>query len=105
MLRHQKSGNCLTVYLHGEIDHCFAERYRETINTLLEDTQITTLILDYSSATFMDSAGVGLIIGRYKRMRSRDGRVLAKHMSPDIERLFRLAGLHRIISIDESGRT
>ena len=48
----------------------------------------------------MDSSGVGLIIGRYKTMKEKNGTVSATGMKPPIERLFRMAGLHRIISIE-----
>lgn len=103
MIRYQKAGKQMTVYLDGEIDHCFAEQARNEIDRLLTDSAIERLLFDFSSATFIDSSGVGLIIGRYKKMASRGGRVFARKMSPGISRLFRLAGLHRIITIEEAG--
>ena len=50
----------------------------------------------------MDSSGVGMIIGRYKTMHARGGSVAACGLQPPIDRLFHLAGLHRIIAITET---
>lgn len=71
---------------------------------MIADAQIKRLILDFTDVSFMDSSGVGMIIGRYKTMRARGGSVGAIGLHPPVDRLFRLAGLHRIIQIEPSGR-
>ena len=53
---------------------------------------------------FMDSSGVGMIIGRYKTMKAHGGSVYAQGLNPPIDRLFHLAGLHRIITIKSGGQ-
>ena len=98
----EKSGESLTVYLNGEIDHCCAERLRKEIEMHLRDQSIQRLMLDFSHVTFMDSSGIGMLIGRYKTMAERGGCVLARGMQPSVGRLFRMAGLHRIIAEQES---
>ena len=50
----------------------------------------------------MDSSGVAMIIGRYKTMAARGGRVTACGLMPPVDRLFRLAGLHRIIAVEDA---
>jgi len=98
----EKCGASLTVYLHGEIDHCSAERLRKEIENHLRDQSIEQLMLDFSHVTFMDSSGIGMLIGRYKTMAERGGSVSARGMQPSVSRLFRMAGLHRIIAEQES---
>ena len=98
----EKSGECLTVYLNGEIDHCSAERLRKEIEIHLRDSSIQKLLLDFSHVTFMDSSGIGMLIGRYKTMAQRGGSVSARSMQPSVGRLFRMAGLHRIIAEQKS---
>lgn len=100
MIKSCKTGDQLTVCLQGEIDHCVSEALRESIETLLCDQRIRHLVLDFSGVTFMDSSGIGMIIGRYKTMLRRNGKVSARSLKPGIERLFRMAGLHRIIEIE-----
>ncbi len=100
MLNMRREGAKLTAYLTGEIDHCRAADMRAQIEDALGDKAIRTLTLDFADVTFMDSSGVGMIIGRYKTMKARGGEVIAANMTQPVQRLFRMAGLHRIIQIE-----
>ena len=99
MLESRRTGDRLCVHLSGEIDHCVAASLRGEIESLLRDPTAKSLWLDFSDVTFMDSSGVGMIIGRYKTMKARGGSVHACGLHPPVDRLFHLAGLHRIITI------
>ncbi|MBR5301833.1 MAG: STAS domain-containing protein [Clostridia bacterium] len=98
----ERCTECLIVYLSGEIDHCSAEKLRKEIEEKLLDRTIRRLVLDFSHVSFMDSSGIGMLIGRYKTMTERGGNVFARGMQPSVCRLFRMAGLHRIIAEQES---
>ena len=102
MLQCTQQGDALTVRLCGEIDHCAAESLRNEIEMQIVRRNAKRLILDFSQVTFMDSSGVGMIIERYKTMHARGGSVAACGLQPPIDRLFHLAGLHRIIAITET---
>ena len=104
MIKSRKNGDQLIVYLSGEIDHCTANALRGEIEALLSDTKIRRLLLNFEAVSFMDSSGVGMIIGRYKTMRARGGSVGAYGLHPPVDRLFRMAGLHRIIAQEDTGR-
>lgn len=104
MIKSKKNGERLTVYLSGEIDHCSADRLRGEIEALLCDARIRRLTLDFSHVSFMDSSGVGMIIGRYKTMHERGGTVTACGLGPATEKLFHMAGLHRIIAQEDAGK-
>ncbi len=92
----------LIAYLSGEIDHCCAQKLRGEIERELQDQSIRKLIMDFSHVSFMDSSGIGMLIGRYKTMSDRGGLVFARNMQPSVRRLFHMAGLHRIIAEQES---
>ena len=92
----------LLVSVRGEIDHHTAAAIRTGMDALLFARRPARLVLDLSAVTFMDSSGVGMIIGRYKTMHARGGSVAACGLQPPIDRLFHLAGLHRIIAITET---
>ena len=96
----KRYGDTVTVMLCGEIDHCSAEIIRDRIESAIRPAEIRHMCLDFKEVSFMDSSGIGLIIGRYKTMKGKNGTVSATGMKPPIERLFRMAGLHRIISIE-----
>ena len=105
MLTFERDKDRLRVFLAGEIDHCAAEGMSARIEQQLTDLSILELWLDFSQVTFMDSSGIGMVIGRYKTMAARGGTVVACGLHPPVDRLFRMAGLHRIIrEMAEGGR-
>ena len=98
VLRWKENGEELTVFLNGEIDHYAAESLRNQIEALIRKKNVKTLIFDFAGVTFMDSSGIGMLIGRYKTMASRGGWVYACGLTGPTERVFKMAGLHRIIA-------
>ena len=102
MLQTTKQGDALTVYLTGEIDHCVAEGLRNEIEMLIVAHDPHRLILDFSQVSFMDSSGIGLIMGRYRALGMKQGCILAEGVNEHIQRLLRLSGVHRYMEIRES---
>ena len=101
MIKSKRHETELTVFLSGEIDHCTSSQMREDIEFLWAKRQATHLILDFSNVSFMDSSGIGMIIGRYKTVSSTGGTISASGLHPPIDRLFHMAGLHRILRITD----
>ncbi len=98
MLNTNLEGDRLTVRLSGELDHYCAQAVRRQIDgQLAADDAIRCLILDFSELSFMDSSGIGVILGRYRVMRDRGGTVCVTHMNPHIARIFHMSGMDRII--------
>ena len=87
----------VTVQLEGELDHCSADRIRASLEALIEDTNVKRLVIDLGKLTFMDSSGIGVIIGRYRTLIRRNGSVAVKNPSAAIDRIFQMSGLYRII--------
>ncbi|MGN0624631.1 MAG: anti-sigma factor antagonist [Oscillospiraceae bacterium] len=92
----------VTACLIGEIDHHGAGHLRETIDEMVKRIHPDTLILDFRDVTFMDSSGIGLVMGRYRLIREWGGTVEIHNPSPSIKKVMRLAGLDRIASIHSS---
>ena len=101
MLETSRIGDMLVAHLGGELDHCQATALRGELEDALKSPGITRLHVDMTDVTFMDSSGIGLLIGRYKTVTRLGGRMSAGGMTPEVERLFRMGGLHRIIEITE----
>ena len=97
MLKHARHGNTLTVRLDGELDQYSAIRIRQDLDDLIADTRVKRLILDLQGLTFMDSSGIGVIIGRYRTLLSRGGSVAVCGESPHVQRIMQLSGLYQII--------
>ena len=102
MTKIERNGNCVKVTLRGELDHCSAIDMRAVIETAIKDMQVMEMHLDFTQVSFMDSSGVGMLIGRYKTMHARGGKISARGLNAQTEKLYRMAGLHRIIPIENS---
>ena len=97
MLEHARQKDTLLVRIRGELDHYSAEQVRTELDELIADERIQHLVIDMKGLTFMDSSGIGVLIGRYRTLARRRGTLSVQNMSPLIERIFQLSGLHQII--------
>ena len=92
-----KKGPRMHARLCGELDHHSAVQARNMLDTMLHDITIRDLTLDLSGVTFMDSAGLGVILGRYRILSLRGGKLTVCGMSSAIDRIFRMSGLYAIV--------
>lgn len=92
----------LTAVIYGDIDHHTAKFIRGEIDAAISEHNPETLILDFKYVTFMDSSGIGLVMGRYKIMNELGGEVLTANPAPYIRKVMQLAGLHRLSRIISS---
>lgn len=97
MLYYEKKRNALIIRLTGELDHNVAARIRAEVDALIVDSGARRLIFDLNDLRFMDSSGIGLIIGRYKLMSKRGGSVAVSAPGAHIDRIFEMAGLYQLI--------
>ena len=95
----EKIGNVLVVSLIGELDHHSAEEVRVKIDDRISRENIRKLVLDFSGVTFMDSSGIGVVIGRLKKVQNRDGKVCITNVNKRVDKVFTLSGLYKIITV------
>ena len=89
----------LYVRFDGELDQHNVESLRVRIIELIDKYLIKHLVLNFSKLQFMDSSGVGFIIGRYNRLKRDNGEVILCAMNPSIKRIVMLSGLSKICTI------
>jgi stage II sporulation protein AA (anti-sigma F factor antagonist) len=80
-----------------EIDHHSAERIRNAVDAAFEKSPCTHMVFDFTKVGFMDSSGIGMIIGRYKQTEKRGGALALAHMNEAMTRLYTISGLAKII--------
>lgn len=90
----------VTAYLTGEIDHHSAKGMREEIDETVQRASPDELILDFKDVTFMDSSGIGLVMGRYALMQEFGGTLKVVNLSSHIKKVMKLAGLDRLAVIE-----
>ena len=93
----------LTAYLSGEIDHHTAKGIREEIDGAVLRAVPQKVYLDFKDVVFMDSSGIGLVMGRYALMQEQGGELHVVNMSSHIDKVMKLAGLDNLALI-ENGR-
>lgn len=100
-MKYQVQENCLTIYLPKEVDHHNAEEMRKNADTLIENNHIKYIIFDFGVTDFMDSSGIGIIMGRYKMIRLIGGEVWAVHTNARIKKILTMSGMTKIMQIYE----
>ncbi len=103
-LKLTQQGDTLTAALVGELDHHGAGEVRDNLDTAVLRTRCRRLVLDFSPLTFMDSSGIGLVMGRYRLMQSLGGSLTVSGTNPRLERMLRLAGLEKLPIWDDTER-
>ncbi|MBQ7725890.1 MAG: anti-sigma factor antagonist [Clostridia bacterium] len=93
-------GETVTAYLYGELDHHTAKEMREAIDGALERNMPSRLVLNFQNVSFMDSSGIGLVMGRYKRLARTGAELHITGTSPQIFKVMRLAGLERLATLE-----
>ncbi len=92
--------NTVTAHIVGEIDHHNAAHLRKEIDFAIEKHKPEELILDFDEVTFMDSSGIGLVMGRFKVTHEYGGKIIVANTSTQIKKVMRLAGLDKLASIE-----
>lgn len=95
------NGTTLTVKLPKEIDHHNAEEIRREADQILQRRLIRMIVFDFEKTDFMDSSGIGMIMGRYKNMRFMGGSVIAVHVCGRMQRILTMSGIYKLIDIYE----
>jgi stage II sporulation protein AA (anti-sigma F factor antagonist) len=101
-LEHQR--HILIVRLQGELDHHTADEVKTRMEEAIHKGNSTHVILSLKDLVFMDSSGLGVILGRYKLLKSRGGKMVICDASPGVYRLFELSGLFKIMPIHDNER-
>ncbi len=89
----------LIVSVTGDIDQHNAASIREQIDMRISHENVRKVIFDFTKLDFMDSSGIGIIIGRYKLMRAINGEVCIVVQKPTVRKLLELSGVQRIALI------
>lgn len=93
----QVIGDILIANAHGEVDHHRASKLRDEIDEAMIAFHCKNLIFDLEKVTFMDSSGIGVVLGRYNKILQKGGRFIITGCSEYIERILQMAGVFSVI--------
>lgn len=92
-------GSILTIRVPAELDHHLADEIRRQAEEIQSENQICQIDFDFGKTTFMDSSGIGLIMGRFREIQLTGGKVRAVHAGERVRRILKISGVSRVIEI------
>lgn len=96
---------CLIIKPAGELDHHNALRIRNEADKIIDRRNIKHIIFDFSNTSFMDSAGIGVIMGRYRKVIFIGGKIAVVNVGMSVDRILKISGLYKIIEKHDSVET
>ena len=94
---YKKEDKQLIFKLQEDIDECSVQKIRRKLDNEIERYMPKEIIFDFNNVSFMDSAGIGLIIGRYKLANMLGGKVQVANMTAPVRKIFEMSGIQKII--------
>lgn len=94
----------LVVPMPKEVDHHVAKNLSREIDFLVDSWHVKTLIFDFSGTDFMDSSGIGVLLGRRKTMELYSGEMRAINLGERVEKIFEKSGLFKVINVERTGK-
>ncbi len=95
----KKSADTLTLKLNGDLDESNAHFVREKTDYLIDNNKITRFVYDFRNLTFMDSSGIGVILGRYKKLKANNIAMFISNPNSQVMKVIRTSGINEIINI------
>ena len=87
--------------INGDIDECYSQKIRRRLDNEIERYMPKTVIFDFNRVSFMDSAGIGLIIGRYKFTNMLGGKLEVANLTQNVKKIFEMSGILKLIPVTE----
>ena len=96
-------GEVVSAYIEGELDHHNAASIRQEIDSAVEMNLPSLLVLDFSAVSFMDSSGIGLVMGRFRNLQPTGASLHITGTSPHIYKIMKLSGIEKLAKLDMGG--
>lgn len=93
-------GDRMLIRIGEDLDHHITKELRDNIDNMIDKGIVKDIDFDFSTTGFMDSAGIGLIMGRYKKITPLGGTIGIVGSNPAIDRIIRISGIHKIIKME-----
>ena len=95
----EEQNNTIVAHLNGELDHHSAEYIRIKIDYYIDTSTSKNLVFDFKNVSFMDSSGIGIIIGRHKKILAENGQVFLVNLNGTIKKVIELSGINKIVKV------
>lgn len=94
-----RNGTSITVHLPDEVDHCSSQQLRGELEKLIRQRNIRKILFDFGDTVFMDSSGIGMLLGSYKTMRFMGGTIQIINAGERMRKILMLSGVDKVVDI------
>ena len=101
-LEKNRRGRELRVVLSGELDHHNAEKLKIGADKIIQSRNIRSIVFDFGKTSFMDSSGIGMIVGRYKLISMLGGKLVMRNVKENLQKILDMSGVTKIIPLEQS---
>ncbi|OON96260.1 MAG: anti-sigma F factor antagonist [Epulopiscium sp. Nele67-Bin005] len=98
-IKTEVQNNILVVRLDGEIDHHSSTLIKETVDQLYQKHRVRHILFDFKDVTFMDSSGIGMLMGRYRSTIIGGGKVMLVEVKPEVDKILQLSGIYKLMKL------
>lgn len=99
--KYEEEDKLLIFEITEEIDHHSSEKIRRKMDNEIEKYMPKKIVFDFNQVTFMDSSGIGMLMGRYKAVRRLGGVAELINVKPSVKKIFEMCGLLKVIPIND----
>ncbi len=97
-VKYSVSNNKLKIYYFGELDECTSQQVKKATDDILsENISVNEVIFNLSNLKFMDSTGIGMLLGRYKKITSTGKRAFIENPTPTVDKVFQISGIYDVM--------
>ena len=97
-IRYRLDKDNLYIYSYGELDECTAANARKDIDRIIDENAFCeSVVFDFANLSFMDSTGIGVLIGRYKKIKKRGGKAYIARPSFTVNKISQISGLYDVM--------
>ena len=98
LVKYNVKNQVLYIYLLGELDECSSQSSKEAIDKIIDEAKnIRNVVFDFSNLSFMDSTGIGVLLGRYKKIKARGLGIFIKSPTISVEKVLEISGLYKVM--------
>ena len=101
-VKHYVDDKLLVFEITEDLDHHVTEKIRRRMDNEITKYMPRKIVFDFNQVTFMDSAGIGMLIGRYKMIKRLGGNANLKNVSPSVKKIFEMSGVLKLIPIQDN---
>ena len=96
-VRYDIKGEMIIIYLPEELDHKVATDIKKQADEVIYSGQVMDVEFDFTDTRFMDSSGIGMIMGRYKLVHPLGGHIYVSGVGSNVARIIKISGLHKLV--------